>query len=258
MSDSPDSPDPLDPRDELASAYLDGETTADEARRVEQDEDLLARVAALRQVAVAVGSAPEPADDARRESAVAAALATAATHHPGDELAAARARRSARARVLGIAAAIALLVLAVPLLARLGDDSDDDTTAADTSSEALEERAADEAGDDAAAEAGAGVASAPPAAPALGEFDSVEQIAEALGASPLSGEEAPTAGTAQSSADRKAASCAGRYTGVVRVASATVDDVPVLVLVIDGGGDRGRHLVVVDADSCDELADLPL
>ncbi|MGE3618876.1 MAG: hypothetical protein AB7L84_00315 [Acidimicrobiia bacterium] len=71
--------DDLDPRDELASAYLDGALSAEEAAAVEADDDLLARVAAMRAVAAALRSLPPvDHDDSAREQAIAAALAATA------------------------------------------------------------------------------------------------------------------------------------------------------------------------------------
>jgi hypothetical protein len=65
--------DALDPRDELASAHLDGATTPDEAAQVAGDEDLEARVAAFAASREAVRAVGGPVDEARREAAIAAA-----------------------------------------------------------------------------------------------------------------------------------------------------------------------------------------
>src|SRR3954467_5439236 len=61
--------------DELASAYLDGEVTADERARVESDRALLARVDLLRSARDALMAAPlEPTDAAAKDAAIRAAV----------------------------------------------------------------------------------------------------------------------------------------------------------------------------------------
>jgi hypothetical protein len=148
--------DPQAELDELASAYLDGQASFAEARRVEQDPELLARVEGLRQARDAIRLPDRPVDHERREAAIAAAM-IAAGHEPltaalpltapvptpavGD-LAEVRARRAARRRWLpavGIAAAIAIAALLVP---RLGDDGDRDDPVA-SKAETFQDRAAD-------------------------------------------------------------------------------------------------------------------
>jgi hypothetical protein len=132
MTDDP-TPDPLD---DLASAHLDGLTSAAEAARVKSDPELQGRVAALAEARDALRDAPAPVDDARREASIAAALAAFDARSddggPGrDELAARRARRTARRRLLpaiGVAAAVAIAALVLPRLA--GDDGSTTTTAA--------------------------------------------------------------------------------------------------------------------------------
>jgi hypothetical protein len=112
------------PDDELVSAYLDGEATADERAVVEGRADLMARVDQFRLLADQVGDEPldNPTDD-ERDLAIAAALASAgepddSAHDqeappPPSDLDAARARRRSRPLVwLGAAAAV-VLVLAV-------------------------------------------------------------------------------------------------------------------------------------------------
>src|SRR5262245_30967997 len=71
------------PRDELASAYLDGEATPDERAAVERDATLLARVEELRAVrrVLAAPVPPRPAADV--DAAVAAALAATPSAVPG-------------------------------------------------------------------------------------------------------------------------------------------------------------------------------
>jgi hypothetical protein len=137
-------------RDELVSAFLDGEATPAEVARVEADPVLQARLAALRRAAEAMAQPVRPAPAEAKEAAVARALAeadrvlppagqTAAGDDGGrDDLAAARQRREQRSRWLrtaSIAAAIALVVAAIPLLARLGDQGGDEDVAAPASEE---------------------------------------------------------------------------------------------------------------------------
>lgn len=75
MTDDRPSIDPSD--EELVSAYLDGEATADERARVEADPALLAEVEAFRAVAAAVGGPVLPPDRHRGDRMIAAALAAA-------------------------------------------------------------------------------------------------------------------------------------------------------------------------------------
>lgn len=123
--------------DEIVSAYLDGEATADEVARVEGDPSLRARAAELRAVADQVGQvAPAPAAvrdrhlDRAREELLAAAPASAEVTH----LATARARRS-RAVVLGAVAAVLVIVLAAGLLPRLVDEEPEQLARVATSDE---------------------------------------------------------------------------------------------------------------------------
>lgn len=129
------------PDDELVSAYLDGEAP-EAAARVEADPALRARLAAFRRVGAAVGAPVEVAAADARERAIARAL-EAAAGEPVVDLDEARARVRARRRsrwlpVAAVAAAVLLLVAAVPLLSRLNRDSGDDlaATAAATTSAA--------------------------------------------------------------------------------------------------------------------------
>jgi hypothetical protein len=141
--------DPQAELDELASAYLDGQASFEEARRVEQDPELQARVERLRQAREAIRLPDGPVDQQRREAAIAAAMVaagheplTAPVPRPVGDLAEVRARRDARRRWLpavGIAAAIAIAALLVP---RLGDDGGRDDTLA-SEAETFQDRAAD-------------------------------------------------------------------------------------------------------------------
>ena len=126
----------LDPRDDLASAHLDGEATPDEVARAGADPAVVARMAELAAVRSAIQADVAPDPD-RRERAIATALAAfeeeadAAGLGQGDvvPISAARRGRLRWARAVGVAAAVALLAAVVPLLVN-GDD-DPDVTAAD-------------------------------------------------------------------------------------------------------------------------------
>ena len=61
-------------RDQLASAFLDGEATSEEVALVERDADLQARVERLRQVSSLLG-APVTVSSEAKERHLAAALA---------------------------------------------------------------------------------------------------------------------------------------------------------------------------------------
>ena len=69
-----DTTDDLTPGNDLASAYLDGETTADERAIVEADDALLDEVERLRQVRAVLGATTEPPPISVREAHLAAAL----------------------------------------------------------------------------------------------------------------------------------------------------------------------------------------
>lgn len=64
----------IDDFDELASAYLDGQTTNAEADRVETDPDLRSRVAAFGELSRALDTDVEPADPGGRSRHITAAL----------------------------------------------------------------------------------------------------------------------------------------------------------------------------------------
>jgi hypothetical protein len=119
---------PHDPLDELASAHLDGMTSPEEARRIEGDPALRARVDRLRGAREAVRLPDRPPDAERRELAVAAALA-AADGAVVTSMHAARARRTpAWTRWVAAVAAVLVAALVVPRL--VGDDDDGSTTLA--------------------------------------------------------------------------------------------------------------------------------
>jgi hypothetical protein len=114
---------------ELASAYLDGEATADERARVEGDPALLAEVERLRLVRDAV-AATSPAPPAQRNAAVAAAMSAfdelrVETPSPPNVVPIASRRRAHWMQGLTAAAAAAVLVLGGFIVASRGGDDDD-------------------------------------------------------------------------------------------------------------------------------------
>ena len=130
----------------LASAYVDGELTADERARAEADPVVMSMVEELRGVRRQLAVASPP-DDPRRDAAIVAALAAAL---PIPSIAA---RRRARwmAPVAAAAAALVLVVGGIVVL-RAGDDGEDQASLEVAGRAQLED-------DDAAT----GAASAPPA-----------------------------------------------------------------------------------------------
>ena len=141
-------------RDELASAYLDGEVTAQERAMVEADPDLLARVEQLRHAAQEVAS---PATEAGREEIIAEAM-KAFKPEPAkqpEKLASRQLRsrqREARAGfllelreqlrnrrlapILGAAAALAVVFLAITFFALTNEDTGEDSDAASYATDA--------------------------------------------------------------------------------------------------------------------------
>jgi hypothetical protein len=111
---------------ELASAYLDGEATADERARVEEDPALLAEVERLRRVREAVATT-SPAPPAQRDAAITAALSAfdelRARDPSAPTIVPISSRRHARwmQGVTAVAAA-ALLVVGGFVIANRGDD----------------------------------------------------------------------------------------------------------------------------------------
>ena len=106
--------------DELASAYLDGEATAEERALVEGDPALLARVADLQAVSGALSAEIELPTTAQRDAAIAAAVAVSNVA----DLDVARARR--RIRVASIAAALLVVLGAVGILVRATSSQSED------------------------------------------------------------------------------------------------------------------------------------
>lgn len=218
------------------------------------------RLAAARELLRASGRGAAGAVDGerRREEGIAAALAA----FDGGAAPARLRPRPARAaprrtwQVVGIAAAAALLALAVPLLASVGDGADGaDDEASDVALDApTEERTADEsveraspmAGDDAVSESGA---SSEAGLPRLGSFDDVSALTAAL----VEQRSAPTAATPYVDQDRAAAlagtPCAAVGPDADQRWLADLAGQEVVVLVSDQP-DGSAGVLVVDALGC--------
>ena len=261
-----------DPTDDLASAHLDGATTPEEDAAVAGDPAVLARLDALRSARdrLRATADQDTVDPGRREAAIAAALAAFDDARPteaaGDAAVAPLAPRRAlptlggRWRALGIAAAVALVALAVPLLSRLGSDDGDDLASSgdaaedSTTSAAVEESTAGAAGPTADAAFDAPASSAP-----LGSFESVDELAAAVHAQ--LGQRAAAAGSAPLTAGDDAtrpqpcaAEVADRTAAQRRAYEgyASVDGATVVVLVLEGA-DGDRTLVLLDVEDCTEV-----
>jgi hypothetical protein len=137
--------------DELVSAHLDGEATADEAARVEGDPALRARLETFTAVRDAV-RAPVPAlGDAERDALLARVAAAATAPSPVVSLES----RRRPSRVIAVAAAVIAIVFlggALGMLARDGDGGDGDSAATGASATSLFPQSALAGGSDSAAE----------------------------------------------------------------------------------------------------------
>lgn len=267
--------------DELASAHLDGTTSPEEAAQVAADPALQARVDELRAVRAAVGALP-PVDAARRDAAIAAALAAFEEGDSGAEdgpaagvtsLAAFAARRgpSPRAlRLVGVAAVVVLLAVLVPLLGQLGSSDDAETATRGQTFEETGGPISDGAASDAesAPVAGSTVpegtttsAAAPPTD--LGRFDDLAALVAAVDAraaqeigDALTGLEA---GSDSSDGCLSERSTQARANGArtIDAATATVagDDV-VALIVTEASGARSWQIFL--ADTCARLAERAL
>lgn len=277
MTDSHD-PNQLDPLDELASAHLDGQTTAAEAAQVDADAALAARVAALAAVRAAVRADLPPVDASRREATIAAALdafdddaTDAATAGPGQitpiAVAAARRRASRRSvQVIGAVAVAVLLALAVPLLGLLDSDSPSDDVATSVLEETAQDSAERAGGDGAAGAEDAQVPGATFALPDdaivdLGSFDDLDALEAAVGthadaplAADLDDADAPPT-AAGSATERAASTCADVRATEPRVltGTATLEGRPVLVFVHEASTGE-RTVTVLDAADCSVVA----
>jgi hypothetical protein len=256
------------PLDELASALLDGEATAEEQARADEPQ-VAARMARFAAVASVVSAEPEAPADHRRDAAVAAALAAwqpqaTRPEAPIDELASRRDRRTVRTfRLVGAAAAVAAVLGLGALVATWSQDDGDSTSsvAADAptegASDTTEAAAADEAagGGDAA-----GSVPAPSVGGDLGRYDDVDallrdstaQFAQrAASSNDASPSTSPTADQLDLSVQ-----CAPAVLSSPTPATfftATLVDREVVVLLTPVAG--GTHVVVVDATTCEVLAE---
>lgn len=252
--------------DELASAHLDGATTPAEAARVAADPALQARVEELRRVRAAMAQVPA-ADPSHRDAAIAAALAAftdadadaPAPSAPVSSLATGSARRGPSPtviRVLGAAAAVALLALLVPVLGRLAPSGDDDSASFDATGDAIEGGGASDAEDSAVPTSSTDRSDAVD----LGTFEDLTALVAAVSSS---NDQAGVGTDALADAPTEASACplptAGdtAWTGRTESAHATVAGDAVLVVVAtDGAGTR--TLFVYRADDCALLAERSL
>lgn len=258
--------------DELASAHLDGVTTPTEAARIAADPALQARVEEFRRVRAALAEVPA-ADPAHREAAIAAALAafdddaSAGPRAPVSPLAAVSTRRGpspTAVRVLGAAAAIALLALLVPVLSRLAQSNDDQTASFDSTGEAIE-RAPEDARSGAEDSAVTTTTASSDDDADLGTFEDLTALVAAV-----SGDEPHasfgTDSTLGASADEELAcppSTASESSGdtsttrAIESATATVaGDAVIVVVRTESAGTR--TLLVYLAEDCALLAERPL
>lgn len=264
-----------DPIDDLASALLDGAATPEERAAATRDPAVLARLEALRAARdqLRATAKQDAVDPDRRAAAIAAALAAfddaGSAEAAGDGAVVPLAPRRGvlpalgpRWRALGIAAAVALVALAVPLLTRLGSDDGEDLA---SSGDAAEERTLDESTSTAGGPtADAGFDAAASSAP-LGTFGSVDELAAAVQVqvgqrAAAATEAAPlTAGDDVSRPQPCAAEVEARASAQVRAYEgyATLDGSTVVVLVLEDV-DSGRTLVLFDVDDCTEVTSRPL
>ena len=120
--------------DELASAYLDGEATAEERAMVETDPDLLARAEQFRQATAEVAS---PVAEAGREKIIARALksfkpAEAKSWKVPKLRIASRDRSRNLVPIFSVAAVLVVVFLAISVIVLLGDDAGDDSDAVES------------------------------------------------------------------------------------------------------------------------------
>jgi len=243
--------------DEIVSAVLDGEATAEERALVEASPEAMARLDQLRRAAERVAEPVVPLSEATADDLLHAVLPPSVdtTPRPGDQLAARRERRARGARVLGAAAAVAAAALLVVGLASVigrssSDESASSGASADTSS------AAGEGLDDTA-----GLAALPDLGAASGTdvlLDRlgtlVEQPAdfehefEESGRTASDGAVAPEVASSSSFASCPAPTTSPDASWVL-VATGTLPSGSV-VLFTDGPPAPGSRVVVVDAATC--------
>jgi hypothetical protein len=275
--------------DELTSAYLDGEVTADERATVEADRALMARVDELRAVRGFLSSATSaPVAPDRRDTAIANALTAAAptagqpvpeTESPRQDIhtleTAGRAEAAPRRRwrvVLGISGVAAAIAIAVGVAAAVSRSSSTPTAGRDSSATtlaratpALAPGAPPSTTTARAATAGAATPAVPPAA-----TTAAATAASTAAAAPSTSAPSAAAGVLPL-ADLGVLSDAASVRAAVATTAAPASPidpcslaparltgraqwsgVPVYVYVLDG-----RALVVATAD-CGRLAEVPL
>ena len=247
----------IDPHDfdELASAYLDGVASPEEAARVDADPALQARVEELRAVRAALAEVPE-VDAIRRDAAIAAALA--AFDEEGAEpdaalpvvpLAPRRRLSPTTVRVLGAAAVVAILALLVPLLTSISGGEDE--ASVESAGDALEsaEDAGTDGPDDVAEPEEVPTASDSGSRDAyLGAFPDVDALAEAMESAPRGTQEYAQTGREQAANQL----CTTARPVGARVGTAVVADEPVVVWL--GATPEGLLvLTVVRVDGCEVI-----
>ena len=112
--------------DELLSAIIDGEADEASVASVLADDAASKRLEAMRSAASIVAEDPPPATAQRRQQSIAAALAAAESAPEVTSLTAERAARRTgpSPKIIAIAAAVLLFVLAIPVLVGLRPSSD--------------------------------------------------------------------------------------------------------------------------------------
>ena len=131
--------------DEILSAIIDGEASAEMIASVEADPEKARRLADMRSAVDIVAATPPAATPERRSASIAAAMAAATPASPEvTSLAAQRHKREEKKRSIPVswmaaAAAVLLFVLALPVLFGLGGGSEADVAAtADEVTETVE------------------------------------------------------------------------------------------------------------------------
>lgn len=236
--------------DELASAHLDGATTPAEAARVAADPALQARVEELRRVRAAVAQVPA-ADPSHRDAAIATALA-AFTEADG---AARRGPSPTLIRVLGAAAAVALLALLVPVIGQLAPSGDDDSASVEATRDAIEGGRAGEAEDSAVTTTPTDRSDEAD----LGTFEDLTALVAAVSSNDRTSVGTDALADAPEAADACPLPSGGdtAWAGRTETAHATVaGDAVVVIVGTDGTG--SRTLFVYRADDCALLAERSL
>jgi hypothetical protein len=269
--------DPFRPDDDLVSAVLDGEATADERAQVEADPVLTARLAEFAAVRDQVAAPVPEQDHLDRERAIDAAKVAIRHQAPVVALRS----RSELPRFLAVAAAVLLVFVSIGFLASRADLDDEDSASSDDAT-ALE---ADDSGGDSSAGAGSATDSegaetaADEDAFAIAEFDGEDlgpvpdeaalatvlrerlepRNTEDTASTPTTTSGLPqpdvVAGTVGSSQRCQAGLVEADpdLSGLLARATTTLDGTPAVVYVY-GTPDGRQRIVVVAADDCQTLA----